>query len=132
MKFKNIRTTLALVALAVTAISCATAPEAYQTTDHTALVIQTSDGQTGQMIQPTASAKEGNDQVLAEAAALPQHQTAVIILENFNEEKLGDEFRDRSTPWIVGLRNLGYEHIIFLQGLGIASPDGLATLVEYN
>jgi hypothetical protein len=32
----------------------------------------------------------------------------------------------------VGLRYLGYQHIVFLQGRGVANPDGLITLAEYE
>jgi hypothetical protein len=55
----------------------------------------------------------------------------VVILENYTEEEIGGQFRDRGTPWVVGLRNLGYQHIVFLQGLGVANPEGLITIVQY-
>ena len=84
------------------------------------------------MILPTASDKQGNDGVLAAAMGLPQHQTAVVILENYNEPRIGGEFRIRGTPWFVGLRVLGYQRIVFLQGNGTANPEGLPMLVEYD
>ena len=84
------------------------------------------------MLQPANSAKVNNDQLLAQAKALPQHQTAVVILENYTEQDFGDQFRDRGTPWLVGLRNLGYQHVVFLQGLDVANPEGLTTLVQYD
>lgn len=132
MKSLNISTALALVALAIISTSCATPSRAFHNTDHTALVIQSWDNQTCQLLQPATSAREGNDQLLAQAMALPQHQTAVVILENYTEQGFGDQFRDRSMPWVVGLKNLGYQHIIFLKGLDVANPEGLTTLVRYD
>ena len=132
MKPDNSGSALALMALAFVLTSCATVPLAFHNTDNTALVIDSLDSQTCQRLQPTASARESNDQLLAETAALPQHQTAVVILENYTEEKIGDEFRDRGTALVVGLRNLGYEHIVLLQGLGVTSPEGLTVLVQYD
>jgi hypothetical protein len=123
----------ALTALAVLLTSCATPPpRAFQNTDNTALVIQSMDAQTCRMIQPTTSADGDVDKLLAAAAALSQHQTAVVILENYTDPKFGDDFRDRGTPFIVGLKELGYQRIVFLRGAGVASPDGLNILVEYN
>jgi hypothetical protein len=84
------------------------------------------------MVGPAASNREGNDNVLALAKALPQHLTAVVMLENYTEPQIGDQFRDRGTALFVGLRNLGYQHIVFLQGNGVANPEGLMTLAEYN
>ena len=132
MKSLNICTSLAVVALAIISTSCATPSRAFHNDDNTALVIQSWDNQTCQMLQPTTSARESNDQLLAQAVALPQHQTAVIILENYTEQEFGDQFRDRGTPWVVGLKNLGYQHIIFLQGVDVANPEGLTTLVRYD
>jgi hypothetical protein len=131
MKPMNIRISLILLALAVGVTSCATPSRAFHNTDSTALVIESLDSQTGQMLQPNTSARKSNDQLLAEAAALSQHQTAVVILENYTEEEIGGQFRDRGTPWVVGLRNLGYQHIVFLQGLDVPNPEGLTTLVQY-
>ena len=132
MKSINLSLSAALAALAISLTSCATPPRVFQNTDNTALVIESLDTQTGRMLQPTTSAVEDLDKLLAEAAALSQHQTAVIILENYTEPKFGDEFRDRGTPWMVGLKNLGYQRIVFLRGAEVASPDGLNILVEYN
>ena len=132
MKTVKIGTSLALLALAVILSSCATPSRAFHNTDNTALVIQSFDGQTCRMLQPATSAKEDHDQLLARAVALPQHQTAVVILENYTEQEFGDQFRDRGTPWVVGLRNLGYQHIVFLQGVDVANPEGLTTLVQYD
>jgi len=131
MKPMNIRISLILLALAVGVTSCATPSRAFHNTDSTALVIESLDSQTSQMLQPNTSARKSNDQLLAEARALSQHQTAVVILENYTEEEIGGQFRDRGTPWVVGLRNLGYQHIVFLQGLDVPNPEGLTTLVQY-
>ena len=132
MKSMNLNISLAFTALAVFLTSCATPSRAFHNTDNAALVIESLEGQTCQMLKPANPAKMNNDQLLAEAAKLPQHQTAVVILENYTEEEIGDQFRDRGTPWVVGLRRLGYQHIVFLQGLGVANPEGLTTLVQYD
>jgi hypothetical protein len=130
---KNI-TSISLAALAITLTSCTTPqpPQAYHNTDNTALIVDSLDGRTCQMVQPTASGREDSDMLLAKAMKLSQHQTAVVILENYTELEIGSQFRDRGTPWFVGLRNLGYQHIVFLQGRDVGNPEGLATLVEYN
>ncbi len=128
----NIKLSLAFAVLGMVLISCATPSRAFHNADTTALVIESLEGQTCQMLQPAKSAQMSNDQLLAEAAKLPQHQTAVVILENYTEEEIGDQFRDRGTPWVVGLRGLGYQRIIFLQGLGVSDPEGLTTLIQYD
>jgi hypothetical protein len=134
LKFMKIICTLALAALPFLLTSCATPqpPQAFYNTDSTALVIKSLDGNTAQMVQPSVSNRENNDQLLAKAMALPQRQTAVVILENYTEPQIGEQFRDRGTPLFVGLRNLGYQHIVFVQGVGVASPDGLITLAKYD
>jgi hypothetical protein len=134
MKFIKIINATALGALAITLTSCATPPppQAFHNTDNTALVIASLDDKTCQMVEPAASNREGNDNVLALAKVLPQHLTAVVMLENYTEPQIGDQFRNRGTAWFVGLRYLGYQHIVFLQGNGVASPEGLMTLAEYN
>jgi hypothetical protein len=127
-------TSIALVVLAIALTSCATSGsrQAFHNSDNSALVIESLDGKTGQLLEPTASGREDNSTVLAKAMALPQHQTAVVILENYTEPRLGWQFRVRGTPWFMGLRSLGYEHIVFLEGRGVADPEGLPTLVEYE
>jgi hypothetical protein len=132
MKSTNICISAAFAVLAVILTSCATPSRAFHNTDNSALVIESLEGQACQMLQPATSAKMSNDELMAEAAKLPQHQTAVVILENYTEAEIGDQFRDRGTPWVVGLRRLGYQRIVFLQGLGVADPEGLTTLVEYD
>ena len=130
----KICTSLALVAAAITLTSCATPKprQAFHNTDNTAVVIESVDGRTGQMLSPTPTSKEENDKILAAAMALHQHLTAVVILENYTEPQLGGQFRDRGTLWFVGLRSLGYQRIVFLQGDGVANPEGLLTLVDYE
>jgi hypothetical protein len=128
----NTVTFLACALLALMLTSCATPSPGFHNTDASALVVDALDIRTARILQPVTSENEGNDQVLAAALKLPQHQTAVVILENYNEENLGDEFRDRSMPWLVGLKGLGYEHIIFLQGLGVPTAEGLNTLMRYD
>jgi hypothetical protein len=127
-------TSIAFVVVTIALTSCATSGSrhAFHNTDNSALVVESLDGKTGQMLGPVVSAREDNGTVLAKAMALPQHQTAVVILENYTEPSLGWQFRDRGTPWFIGLRSLGYEHIVFLQGRGVADPEGLLTLVKYD
>ena len=125
---------IALVALALSLTSCATPlpPKAFHNSDPTALVIQSLDVKTSQMLQPKMSGGDQNEKVLASAQALPRHQEAVVILENYTELQVGEQFRDRSIPLFVGLRGLGYQRIVFLQGNGVANPEGLITLAEYE
>jgi hypothetical protein len=125
---------LAFAALPFMLTSCATPPppEAFHNTDNTALVIKSLDDSTCQIVQPAPSKREGYDNILAMAKALTQHQTAVIILENYTEPEIGSQFRERGTPLFVGLRNLGYQHIVFVQGAGVANPEGLITLANYD
>ncbi|MDR3456353.1 MAG: hypothetical protein P4N60_02815 [Verrucomicrobiae bacterium] len=125
---------LSLAALPVILSSCATPqpPQAYHNTDSTALVIDAVDARSSRIIMPTPSGPIANDQILSTARQLPQHQTAVVILENYNEPQAGDEFRNRGTPWFIGLRCLGYEHIVFLQGNGAGNPEGLITVAKYD
>ena len=125
---------LGFVALAVLLTSCATPPppESFHNTDDTALVIKSLDDTTCQMVQPATSPRQGYDNILAQAKALPQHQTAVVMLENYTESQIGSQFRYRGTPLFVGLRSLGYQHIVFVQGAGVANPEGLLTLAKYD
>jgi hypothetical protein len=133
-KFMKIINLMVLAGLAALLTSCAVpqSAQSFYNTDSTALVIKSLDNGTGQMIQPTISSRENNDSLLAKAMTLPQRHTAVVILENYTEPQIGEQFRDRGTPLFVGLRNLGYQHIVFVQGTGGASPEGLMTLAEYN
>ena len=125
---------LPLAALPLLLSSCSTPqpPQVYHFTDDSALVVDAINGRTSRIIMPTPSGEIRNDDLLNTAKALPQHQTAVVILENYSEAQVGDEFRDRGTPWFIGLRCLGYEHIVFLQGNGATSPEGLLTLAKYD
>jgi len=95
-------------------------------------VLESLDEKTCRMIQPTPSGKIENDTALTQARHFPQHQTAVVLLENYTEPQVGDEFRDRSTSLFVGLRTLGYKHIVFLQGKGVSNPEGLMLLAQYD
>ena len=132
MKSSNISTLLALVALAIIATSCATPSRAFHNTDNTALVIESLDYQTCRMLRSGASASEDNGKFLARAGTLPKSETAVFILENYTESQIGDQFRDRGTYWLVSLRNLGYRHVVILQGRGITNPEGLRIIADYD
>ena len=120
--------------LPVIVSSCASnAPrQAYQNTDNTALIVQSLDGRSCQVIAPTAINREENARLLDQARTFSHHDTAVVILENYSEPELGQEFRDRSFGWFIGLRGLGYQHIVFLKGNGVTDANGLPTLAEYN
>ncbi len=133
-KTMKIITSLSIAAVAITLTSCSTPKprQAFHNTDNTALIVKSLDTRTCQMLQPTASDKEDSDKVLAKAMKLSQHQTAVVILENYTEPRFGPQFRDRGTIWFVGLRNLGYQHIVFLQGRDVSDPEGLPTLVKFD
>jgi|ERR1017187_1361328 hypothetical protein len=122
-------------ALPVLLSSCATSrpPQAYQNTDNSALIVESLDAKTCQIIAPVAMVtREDSGRVLEQAKSFAQHQTAVVILENYSEPKLGPEFRDRTFSWFLGLRGLGYQRIVFLQGRGVNDPNGLPTLAEYD
>ena len=125
---------MAAVLLALIVPSCATKqpPVAYHNVDNTALVIDSVDIKKSQMVLPTSSGLIDNTQLVNKAKALSDHQTAVVILEHYSEPEIGMQFRDRSIPWFVFLRGLGYQRIIFLQGNGVANPEGLPTLVSYE
>jgi hypothetical protein len=126
---------LVVAALPVLLSSCATPPpppQAYHSTDGSALVVESLNGNMNRILEPTASAPVTIDQMLTAARKLPRHQTAVVILENYTEPTIGDQFRDRGTPLFVGLRSVGYEHIYFLQGRGVNEPDGLITVAKYD
>ncbi len=124
-----------LAALPVLLTSCATPPpppQVYHSGERPALVIDALDDKTSRVILPDLTKDAINDATLTQAKALGQQPSAVVILENFHESRPGDEFRDRSVAWYVSLRNLGYEHIVFLHGNGTPNPDGLVTLVTYD
>ena len=114
--------------------SCATPkpPQVFHNTDNSALIVESLDNGSCQVVAPTATSKIENGRALDQAKALAPHQTAVVILENYSEPQLGPEFRDRTMGWFIGLRGLGYQHIVFLQGHGTADPNGLLTLAEYD
>jgi hypothetical protein len=125
---------LALLAIPLIFNSCATPqpPVAFHQTDKSAVVIDALNDHIGKMVQPVDTARANEDALLAKMRALPQHQTAIVILENYNEPTSGDQFRMRSAPWFVGLRQLGYQRIVFLQGKGVADPEGLPTIARYD
>jgi hypothetical protein len=125
---------LLTAALPVMLCSCASnAPsQAYHTTDNTALIVQSLDGRSCQALSPTAISREDNARLLDQARSFPHHDTAVVILENYSEPQIGPEFRDRTFGWFVGLRGLGYQHIVFLKGNGVNDANGLPTLAQYD
>jgi hypothetical protein len=132
MKHKLALAAIAALPLIITACATPRPPQAFHNTDNTALIIDSIDGRKSQIVQPKPTGAVDNGTVLATATTLTKHQTAVVILENYSEAQIGQQFRDRGTPWFLGLRELGYEHIYFLQGNGAGNPEGLPTLVEYE
>src|SRR6202012_290604 len=92
-------------ALPVILSSCATSrpPQAFHNTDNSALIVQSLDARSCQVIAPTAIQREDAAKVLDQAKSFTQHETAVVILENYTEAQLGTEFRDRSMGWFIGL-----------------------------
>ena len=127
------KTSLLLIpALAAWLWGCASPPppQASHNTDDSALVVQSFDGHSCQVLAPTAISRGEASAMLDRAKTLPKHQTAVIILENYAEPQLGAEFRDRSMAWFIGLRGLGYQHIVFLKGNGGNDTNGLLTLAD--
>ena len=126
---------LAFAALPLLFTACATPPtprQAFHNTDNSALVIQSLDGESGQIVLPTTTPVEPNSRLLQKARTLPQHHAVVVILENYTEPQIGPQFRDRGTTWFVCLRGLGYEHIVFLQGNGTPATEGLPLLAKYD
>ena len=120
-------------ALPIFLTSCASPPkQAYQNTDNSALIVESLDARSCQVLAPTAIQREDNARLLDQAKEFAQHQTAVVILENYFEPQLGTEFRDRTFGWFLGLRGLGYQRIVFLKGNGATDPNGLLTLAEYD
>ena len=125
---------LALAVLTVLLTSCSTPPpprQAYFNQDPSALVIKSLDAKQGQILAPAATPPEPSDRLVDKARKLPQRNTAVVILENYTEPEIGSQFRDRGTAWFACLRSIGYQHIVFLQGNGLAT-DGLPLLVRYD
>ena len=84
------------------------------------------------MLQPAPSVREQNDALLQQAKSFQRHQTAVVILENYTERRVGSQFDERGTAWFVALRELGYRNIYFLHGNGVTDPEGLPTIVQYE
>ncbi len=125
---------LALAALPLLLTACASTPErvVFHTTDDLALVVESFDNNTAQLIYPSQTGKAKSAEILDQAKKLARHDTAVIILENYPELEPGILFRDRSMGWFIGLRGLGYQHIYFLRGTGSPAPEGLVTLAEYD
>ena len=130
----KIHVPLAIAASTLLLVSCATPqpPQAFHNSDNSALVIQSIDDKECKMLKPAATpGPESNRQILQQAGKLSQHQTAVVILENYTELKPGHQFQDRGTPLFVELRFMGYQHIVFLQGRGQPNPEGLFPVAEY-
>jgi len=94
---------LALNGIAIISTSVCDPVRAFHNTDNTALVINPGTYQTCQMLQPTPSAKEGNDQLLARAVALPPTiKQPWFISENiYRTGSLATKFRDAAPPGLL-------------------------------
>jgi hypothetical protein len=125
---------LSLVTLPLLVTACATQspPQVFHNPDPSALVVESLDSRMARQILPTPTGQMENQQLLKQAQNLPQRQTAVVILENYSESEVGPVFHERSFLWFAELRGLGCQHIYFLQGNGLATPDGLIALAEYH
>src|ERR1700733_7119295 len=88
-------------ALPVILSSCATSRphQAFHNTDNAALIVESLDTRSCEVVAPTTIAKEENSLVLDQARSFAQRQTAVVILENYVEPQMGQEFRDRTLGW---------------------------------
>jgi hypothetical protein len=130
---KNL-TVILIAALPLLLCSCATPqpPQAYHVTDSNAFVIDSLDTHSCKILQPAATDVIKNSQVSDELHSIKERQTAVIILENYSEPEVGEEFRNRSLAWFMAMRCVGFEHIVFLQGKGVNDPEGLITLAKYD
>ena len=113
--------------------SCATArpPQTFQDTNPSVLVIVSLDGHSSQVTSPVRLGRMENSQLLEQLKGSARRQIAVVILEDYAELEPGVQFRDRSFAWFLGLRGLGYQHIVFLRGKGVSDPTGLPILAEY-
>ena len=125
-------TAVAAMSLMVCSCTTPTIPQAYHAADSNALVIESINGRTGRILQPLPSTDMANEVILEKARTMTQRQTVVIILQNYTEAQIGDQFRDRATPWFISLRSIGYDHIVFLQGNGNNNPEGLIELARYD
>lgn len=114
--------------------SCATTkpPLAFLNADPSAVVIESLDTHYAQVVSPVALGKVEGSRILDQLKPMEHEKTVVVILENYTEPQLGAQFRERSFAWFMGLRGLGYQHIVFLQGNGVPQPNGLAVLAEYQ
>lgn len=99
---------------------------------HPSLVITSADSDSGQIILPQVLDPAPEPRVLDQARTFPARDIAIVILENYSEPQPGPLFQHRSVMWFMGLRNLGYQHIIFLRGHGVAAPEGLPVIARYD
>lgn len=122
------------IVAALGGMSCASVspPQGFYSPEPMTLVIRSLDGVSAQLVVPGAMEQEKSEQLLDDLKLLERQKRVVVILENYSEPQLGPEFRDRSVGWFMGLRGLGYQHIVFVRGKGVTDPAGLPVLTEYN
>jgi hypothetical protein len=123
-----------LLALPIVICSCATPhpPQTFHGPKESVLVVKSLDNHFSELVSPVAMAREDNVRMLDQIKSLSRQKMAIIILENYSESQPGPDFRDRSLEWFMGLRGLGFDRIVFLQGKGVAEPDGLVVLADYD
>jgi hypothetical protein len=124
---------IAALTLPVLICSCATScpPQAFRAGTEDALVIESYDDHSGQVVSPVTLERADNRQMLNEIKSVEKKSVAIVMLEGYQEPQPGPEFRDRSLELFMGLRQLGYQRIIFLQGHGVPQPSGLMVLAQY-
>jgi hypothetical protein len=122
-----------ILSLPVLLCSCSTdaPPTVFHNTDEACLVVESLDNRSARVLAPAALPPLADGQVLDQIKSLGPYRTAAVILEEYSEAQPGPQFRDRTFGWFLGLRGLGYQHIVFLQGKGVGKPEGLLVLAEY-
>ena len=113
--------------------SCTTsAPQqSFHNTDNAALIIKSMNIRSSQVIAPKLLAEADNSQTLDQLREFAGGKTAIVILENYADTEAGSDFRNRGQAWFMGLRGLGFQHIVFVRGNGVTDPNGLPVVAEY-
>src|ERR1035438_61758 len=114
MKIKNCGWSMVLSVLLSSCATGKSTPQAFRNTDDSALIVESFDNRNSQDNAPTDKNDTAIARALNVARNLAQHRTAIVILENYSEPEIGVQFRNRATAWFVGLRGVGYQHIVFL------------------
>lgn len=123
-----------ILALPLVIGSCAAPrpPQAFHGTQAPVVIVESLDAHYSQLVSPVAMPKQDNVRMMEQIKNLSHQKVAIVILENYTESQPGPDFRDRSLEWFMGLRGLGFDHIVFLQGKGVPEPEGLIVLADYD